>query len=100
MSKQQRHEKRKPQPKVEPRGANYTIADNDVWGVEFDAKFRGQENYSRLFYGPTSDKLYLWKIDRRPEKFVKIPTASISVKRKGALLEVWEKQPSDALETA
>jgi hypothetical protein len=100
MPKQKRYEKRKPQPKIEPRRASYTIADNDIWGVEFDAKFKGLETYSRLFFIPEGDRLYCWKTDRRPEKFVKIPITSISVKRKGALLEVWQSQLSEEVVTA
>jgi hypothetical protein len=100
MPKQRRYPKRQPAPKVAPRRACYSIADNDVLGIEFDARFKGQENYSRLFFIPEGDKLYLWRIDRRPEKFVKIPITSISPKRKDSLIKVWQGQLSEELAKA
>ncbi|MBW4516024.1 MAG: hypothetical protein KME11_12470 [Timaviella obliquedivisa GSE-PSE-MK23-08B] len=100
MTKQQRYEKRQAQPKIAPRRISYSIADSDVWGIEFDAKFRGEEVYSRLFFIPTSDSLYCWMTDRRPEQFVQIPMRSISAKRKTALLQVWQGQPTEQKVTA
>jgi hypothetical protein len=100
MPKQKRYEKRKPQLRIEPRRASYTIADCDVLGVEFDPKFRGEEVYTRLFFIPEGDRLYCWKIDRRPERFVKVPINSISAKRRTALLEVWQGQPTEQKVTA
>lgn len=95
-----RHEKRQPAPKLQPRRANFSIGDRDVWGIEFDARFTGEEHYSRLFYVPCADLLYRWRVTQRPEVFVRIPIKSISEKRKASLLRVWEGEPSAAeLET-
>jgi hypothetical protein len=100
MSKKfKRHEKRKPAPKLEPRRACYSIGDLDLWGIEFDARFKDETVYSRLFFIPASNTLYRWMIDRRPEVFVKIPIRSISEKRKVSLLRVWEGGPAAELET-
>ena len=99
MSKQRRYPKRKLQPRIEPRRACYCITDLDVLGLEFDVKVKGQETYARLFFIPEGDRLYCWKTDRRPEKFVKVPVGSISQKRKASLLEVWNGQPSEELVT-
>jgi hypothetical protein len=102
MSKKfKKHEKRKPRPKLEPRRACYCIGDLEQWGVEFDARFKDEQVYSRLFYIPVTNALYRWMIDRRPEVFIKIPIRSISEKRKESLLRVWNGEPAAAeLETA
>jgi hypothetical protein len=99
MSKKyKKHEKRQPAPKLQPRRANFTIGDRDVSGIEFDAKFQGEE--SRLFYIPVTDALYRWRLDLRPERFARITVKSISEKRKASLLAVWEGQPPEESETA
>jgi hypothetical protein len=85
-----KYQKRQPRAKLEPRRACYCIGDLDQWGVEFDAKFKEEEVYSRLFYIPAADHLYRWMIDRRPEVFVRIPIKSISEKRKSSLMALWE----------
>jgi hypothetical protein len=100
MPKLKRYEKRKPQPKLEPRRTSYSIGDRDVWGIEFDARFKDETVYSRLFFIPAADHLYRWMIDRRPERFVQIPITSISQKRKAALLKVWNAVATEEKTTA
>jgi hypothetical protein len=77
------------QEKTKPRRTSYSIGDRDVLGIEFDAKFKGEEMYSRLFFVPVTDSLYRWMCDRTPQQFTQIPVTSISQRRKDALLEVW-----------
>jgi hypothetical protein len=86
--------------KISPRRPSYSIANHDLCGVELDVRFKGQENYSRIFFVPETDKLYLWRYDRQPERFVKIPITSISEKRKQSLLEVWNAQPIEEVAAA
>jgi hypothetical protein len=76
-----------PKVKCPPTKCSYTIADQDVWGVEFDAKLAGQD-YSRLFYVPSTNKLYQWRRDVEPQRFVYVKS-KLSEKRMESLRKAW-----------
>jgi hypothetical protein len=86
--------------KVKPRKTSYTIGDRDVWGVECDVKFSGEDRYSRVFYVPAADALFRWMCDRNPQRFIQIRTSSLSPKRKAALLEAWAGKPKKTRDRA
>jgi hypothetical protein len=100
MPRFKRYPKRKPKTKLDPRRTSYSIGDRDLWGIEFDAKFKDETVYSRLFFIPAADQLYRWMVDRRPEQFVQIPITSISKKRKASLLQVWDGAATEQKVTA
>lgn len=77
--------------KIKPQRAIYVIEGQDVCGIEFDARFSGEEEFSRLFYVVSSDSLYRWMLDRTPQSFERIKTSSISQRRKESLLDAWAK---------
>jgi hypothetical protein len=77
--------------KIKPKRAVYVIAGQDVCGIEFDARFNGEEEFSRLFYVVSTDSLYRWMLDRTPQMFEKIKTSSISQRRKESLLKAWNE---------
>jgi hypothetical protein len=76
------------QQKIPPTIALHYIAEVLKEGIEFTARYTGQEELHRFFFVTPTASLYRWHEKRRV--FEPVPLTSMSEKLHGKLITLWE----------
>jgi hypothetical protein len=83
------------QTKIQPRIITYVIKGKDLKGIEFDAKFKGEDHFTRYFFVPELDALFRWNVGYTKQEFLPCPLTFMSGKRRTELMEIWEKRGTE-----